>query len=252
MAATRLGRFGSGTLQTTGAVVLRTVKYADKSIVLRAYTERFGLRSYMVRVGAKGASRMAALQPLSRVELVVPETSDHAMHNVRDLRMDNPYTRVHLEPIRGLLMLFAQEVFNQTLREETADPELYAFIQECLETIDTGPEPALQPLLLLVGLSRHLGFFPEAPQEDEHRFDLREGYFFRGEAPHEVCMEPQQAELFAQLIARVEGQDEAEAPRPATPEVRRRLLDDLLVFYRLHVVGFGELRSLDVLRAVLG
>lgn len=238
-------------LQTTKAVVLRAVKHADKSVVVRAYTERFGLRSYMVRTGTKGASRAAALQPLARVELVVPEAGEHELRTVRDLRIERPYTRVQQEPVRGVLLLFAQEVFNRTLREESADARLYAFVLDALETMDTGPDLSHQPLLLLVGLSRQLGFFPEAPGEDELRFDLREGYFFGGEAPHELCMEPAQAALFAELIGRVEATNGITAVLRASAEVRRRLLDDLLIYYRLHVEGFGELRSLEVLRSVL-
>jgi DNA repair protein RecO (recombination protein O) len=238
-------------VQTTRAIVLRTIKHGDKSTVLRVYTERFGLRSYMVRTAAKGPARPAALQPLSRVELVVPEAGEHELRTVRDLRIDRPYTRVQQEPLRGVLMLFAQEVLNRTLREESADAQLYAFVQDALESMDVGLDMAHQPLLLLVGLSRHLGFFPEGPDEDESRFDLREGYFFRGDAPHEFCMEPKQAALFAELIARVEAAEGDPAPLRTSAEVRRRLLDDLLIYYRLHVEGFGELRSLDVLRAVL-
>ncbi len=237
---------------TTRAIVLRTIKHGDKSAVLRVFTERFGLRSYIVRTAAKGNARFAALQPLSRVELVVPEAGEHDLRTVRDLRIDRPYTRVQQEPVRGVLMLFAQEVFNRTLREESADAQLYAFLQGTLESMDTGSDMAHQPLLLLVGLSRQLGFFPEGPDEDGSRFDLREGCFFRGDAPHEFCMEPTQAALFAELIVRAEASDGTTAPLWSSAEVRRRLLDDLLIYYRLHVEGFGELRSLEVLRAVLG
>lgn len=237
-------------VQTTRAVVLRTIRHGDKSTVLRAYTERFGLRSYMVRTGTKSTSRVAALQPLSRVELVVPESGEHEMRTVHDLRIDRPYTRLHEEPVRGVLILFAQEVFNRTLREESADAQLYAFVQEVLESIDTGADMAHQPLLLLVGLSRQLGFFPEMPEEGEQLFDMREGHFFQGKAHHEFCMEAAQAALFAELIARIEAPDPGASPLRASSEVRRRLLDDLLIYYRLHVEGFGELRSLEVLRAV--
>lgn len=238
-------------LHTTRAVVLRTVKHADKSTVLRAYTEDFGLRSYMVRTGSKDTSRMAALQPLSRVELVVPEAGEHDLRTVRDLRVDRPYTRVQFEPVRGVLMLFAQEVFNRTLREESPDAGLYAFVQEALESMDTGPDISHQPLQLLVGLSRQLGFFPGEPGEDEHRFDLREGCFFRGDPPHGFCMEPAETVLFAELMDRACSAEGMTPPLKAPGETRRRLLEDLLTFYRLHVEGFGELRSLEVLRSVL-
>ena len=58
-------------LQTTRAIVLRTIRHGDRGVVLKAFTEASGLRGYMVRTGGKGPSRMAALQPLARVELVV-------------------------------------------------------------------------------------------------------------------------------------------------------------------------------------
>lgn len=237
--------------QATRAIVLRTVKYSDRSVVLRAYTERFGLRAYIVRTGGKDTSRQAALQPLSRVELVVPEAGEHRMRTVRDLRIDRPYTRVQQEPRRGVLLLFAQEVLDRTLREEAADPRLFDFVLETLESLDTDPDTAHQPLLMLVGLAKRLGFFPEPPQEGEDRFDLREGYFFRGEAPHEFCMEPASAALFAQLITQVEDRVHEGRLHGSSAAVRRCTMDDLLLYFRLHVEGFGELRSLDVLRTVL-
>lgn len=173
------------------------------------------------------------------------------MRTVRDLRIDRPYTRVQQEPRRGVLLLFAQEVLDRTLREEAADPRLFDFVLETLESLDTDPDTAHQPLLMLVGLAKRLGFFPEPPQEGEDRFDLREGYFFRGEAPHEFCMEPASAALFAQLITHVEDRVKEGRLHGSSAAVRRCTMDDLLLYFRLHVEGFGELRSLDVLRTVL-
>lgn len=251
MASVHLDRRRVTGPQTTRAVVLRTVKYSDTSVVLRAYTERFGLRAYIVRIGGKGASRLAALQPLSRVELVAPEAGEHGMRTVRDLRVDRPYTRVQREPRRGILLLFAQEVLDRTLREEAADPQMYDFVRETLESLDTDPDTAHQPLRMLVGLAKRLGFFPGLPEEGEDRFDLREGYFFHGDAPHEFCMEPASAALFARLIMQEEGILPEGGPHGSSAAVRRRTMDDLLLYFRFHVEGFGELRSLDVLRTVL-
>ncbi len=238
-------------LLTTRAVVLRTVKHTDGRVVLRAYTERLGLRSCLVRTGSRNASRPAALQPLARVEIVLPDLGETGLRTARDLRVDRPYVRAPHDPLRGVLLLFAQEVFNKTLHEEAPDEELFAFVQDTLEDIDAGGDPAHQPLRLLVGLMKHLGFFPEAPKEGASRFDLRDGVFFRGPSPHGFCMEPDPAALFAVLIERSEGDASSQEPLRSRSDVRRRLLDDLLTYYRLHVEGFGELRSPDVLRAVL-
>ncbi len=239
-------------LCTTRAVVLRTVKHTDGRVVLRAYTERLGLRSFLVRTGAGSATPSAPLQALARVELVVPDTGEPGLRTARDLRVDKPYVRAPYEPLRGILLLFAQEVFNKTLREEAPDEGLFHFVGSALEDIDTGNDLAHQPLRLLIGLMAPLGFLPEPPGEGETRFDLRDGMFFRGPSPHGFCMEPDQVSLFGALMARGVGPPRMkERQGSSTAGIRRRLLDDLLTYFRLHVEAFGELRSVDVLRAVL-
>jgi DNA repair protein RecO (recombination protein O) len=235
-------------LHTTRAVVLRTFKHSDKGTVLKAYTEAFGIRSYMVRMGSRKDRREAALQPLSRVELVVTETGDREMHAVREIRVSMPYLRLHVDHERGLLALFTQEVFYRTLREEAQDPALFAFVMQVLEAMDSSEELANFPLVLLVELSRHLGICPAPPEAGEDRFDLREGYFFTGDAPHDLSLTPEVSAAFAQLLTTDIGQPSARIPA----SVRRTLLDGLLTYYRLHVEGFGELNSVEVLRAVQG
>ncbi len=233
-------------LHTTRAVVLRTIKHGDHTTVLKAYTEAFGARSYMVRVD-KSASRNAALQPLARLELVVTETNEREMHAVRELRVDHPYSSLHIDHARGALALFTQEVFYRSLREETADPALFAFVQRSLEAMDKGDDIAHFPLVLLINLAKHLGFSPEPPAPDEDRFDMQEGCFFRGIPQHGQCMEPAQSAAFASLLKA----DFLIGVPPMSTALRRDLLDLLLVYFRLHVEGFGELRSLEVLQQVL-
>jgi DNA repair protein RecO (recombination protein O) len=235
-------------LHTTRAVVLRTFKHSDKGTVLKAYTEAFGIRSYMVRTGTRKDRREAALQPLSRVELVVTETGDREMHAVREIRVSMPYLRLHVEHERGLLALFTQEVFYRTLREEAQDPALFAFVMQVLEAMDSSEDLANFPLVLLVELSRHLGICPAPPEPGEDRFDLREGHFFTGDAPHDLSLTPEVSAAFAQLLTTDIGRSSARIPAA----LRRALLDGLLTYYRLHVEGFGELRSVEVLRAVQG
>lgn len=236
-------------LHTTRAVVLRTVKYTDKSTVLKACTEMFGTRSYLVRTGQKGGSKNAALQPLSRVEMVVSESHERDMHSVRELRVERPYMQLSSDPMRGMLALFAQEVLYRTLREETGDLALFFFVQEALEAMDTGEDVPSFPLKLLVQLMQHLGISPGSPLPTELRFDMREGCFFAGMPPHELCMAPPQSALFAALLNADWNDTVASKREPAS--VRRALLDDLLIYYRLHVEGFGELRSPAVLHALL-
>lgn len=235
-------------LHTTRAIVLRTIRHGDRSVVLKAYTEAFGLRSYAVRAGGKGGIREALLRPLERLELVVTEMPERDLQQVREARSDRPYVQLPEDPMRAAFALFVQEVLYRTLCEEAADPAAFAFLQMALEALDHWPDLADLPNLLLAHWARYLGFFPEPPAAGEDRFDLREGHFFNGAPPHELCLDPG---LSAELAALLEHPLQ-QGPLHGRPMPHRRaVLDALLLYYRLHLPGFGELRSPEVLRAVL-
>lgn len=232
-------------LHTTRAIALRTFRHSDRTTVLKAYTEAFGARSYMVRTGKRGAVLPAVLQPLGRLELVVAENRERDLQLVREARIAQPYLGIAHDPRRAMLLLFAQEVFYRTLHEGAPDATLFRFVMQVLDTIDTGNALGQVPVDLLIGLAGQLGFLPEPPEPGEDRFDLQEGSFFTGPACHAFCMESADAAAFALLLRNMQS-----PPRLSAP-VRRALLGHLLLFFRFHVEGFGELRSPEVLHELL-
>jgi DNA repair protein RecO (recombination protein O) len=236
-------------LQTTRAIVLRTIRHGDRGVVLKAFTESSGLRGYMVRTGGKGPSRMAALQPLTRVELVVTESADRELHHLREVRVERPYLNLSNDVMRGTVALFVQELLVRVLREESADTALFDFLQQALEALDTTPDIAHYPLVLLVELSRHMGIDPEAPVGGEDHFDLREGRFVPASQAHGHVIGPPHSHALAALLrSDLASMGALRIPGP----VRRELLDQLLLYYRMHLEGLGELRSPSVLHQVLG
>jgi DNA repair protein RecO (recombination protein O) len=236
-------------LHTTRAIVLKTIRHGDRTVVLKAFTEQFGLRSYMVRAGGKGGVANAALQALNRLELVVNEHAERDIQNIREMRVDRPYARIPYDPVRGALLLFTQELLYKVLRGEAADPELFGFLEEALEAIDSAEDVRNFPLVLLVQLSGQLGFQPAFPAPGEDRFDLREGEFVQGAVQHGHTMGPVLSGHLAALLPI--GFEHM--PGPVIPASERRdLLDHLLLYYRMHVEGLGELRSPAVLHQVLG
>lgn len=236
-------------LFTTEAIVLRTIPYGDPSVILKAWTKRSGLRSYLVRTGGKRGTARAALQALNRLELVVDEKPDRDLHHVREIRVLRPYTRLHSDPLRAAVALFVQEVLYKVLREEAADESLDAFLYEALEALDTVPELSHFPVVFLLQLSGHMGFFPEAPGPGEERFDLREGHFIQGHGEHAHTLGPPLSLALASLLP-LDLQHMGQANIPASQ--RRALLDHLLLYFRMHLEGLGELRSPAVLHQVLG
>ena len=210
----------------------------------------------MVRSGGKGELHLRHCFPIS-VELVVTENAERELHAIRELRVEMPYTQLHVDAVRGTLALFTQELLYKVLREEAEDPDLFAFVAEALEAMDTAPDVRCFPLVLLVQLSGHLGFYPEPPLQGEDRFDLKEGHFIKS-APQLYApsaehgghtLGPQLSTILAQLLM-VNFRTMSTITIPA--QQRRDLLERLLLYFRLHVTGLGEMRSPAVLHQVLG
>ncbi|HRH38289.1 MAG TPA: recombination protein O N-terminal domain-containing protein [Flavobacteriales bacterium] len=236
-------------LTTAYAVVLKTVKHGDRTVILKAWTQHAGARSYVVRIGSKKGNSAAALQALNRLELVVDERDNNDLHAVRELRIAKPFTRIHAEPVRGATALFVQEVLHRVLRMESAEPALDAFVSETLEVLDTVPDLRCFPLVFLIQLSGHLGFFPEHPAEGEDHFDMQEGCFYPPGVLHGHTLAPPLSHAFIKLL---DIDYHTMGDLSLTASTRRDLLDHLLLYFRLHVEGLGELRSPAVLREALG
>lgn len=235
-------------LHTTRAIVLRTIRHGDHKAVITAFTERFGLRAYVVHLSRRNGITTATLQPLSRLELVVDERHDRELHQVREIRVEAPYERVHGDPVRSSLMLFVQEILLRTLREEAANQQLFHFVRAVTEVIDHAEDLSHFPLVFLLRLSAHLGFLPSAPAEGETTFDLLEGHFVQGEAPSGHGLKPPLSMALAHLLTC----KLSDPISPAIPLVQRRdLLEQMLLYYRMQIEDLAELRSPAVLKQIL-
>jgi DNA repair protein RecO (recombination protein O) len=235
-------------LAASSAIVLRAVPYGDRSTVLKCWTSDHGVRGYLVRQSRRSGATAAALRPLTRLELVADERGERDLRAVREMRIAQPFARIPFEPIRGAVALFVQEVLVRVLREESGDTALDAFLHEALEALDSQADLRGFPHAFLMGLSQHLGFMPEPPEDGHAHFDLKDGRFVPPGAAHGHLLAPPLSTALGGLVGEgLEGRSAASLPSLQ----RRDLLDHILLFYRFHIDGLGELHSPEVLHAAL-
>ncbi|MBK7944682.1 MAG: recombination protein O N-terminal domain-containing protein [Flavobacteriales bacterium] len=233
-------------LVTAEGFTLLAIAHGDRSTILKAWTRHGGARSYVVRIGAKGPH--SALQPLARIEIIADERPDRELHAARSVRVRQPFLRIPYDPVRGAVALFAQELLVRVLRGESADEELHAVVEEAIEAIDSAPDLRWLPHLLLLRLCGPLGFRPEVPEPGNDHFDLHEGRFVTGGARHGNLLAPPLSTTLSQLL----NAQHWSGPAGISATQRGDLLDHLLLYYRLHIDGLGEMRSPAVLHAALG
>lgn len=239
-------------LQKSPAIVLGSVKYGDSSIILKTYTREAGLKSFIAGglKTKKGPLRPAHVQVLSQLDLVYYQKSKGDLKRLKEAQVSIPYQNLFYDPVKSTLAMFLAEVLSHVLNEEEPDFQLFDFISKALQKLD-GLEEGLGNfhLVFLLKLTGFLGFKPEETQQDYHYFDLLNGVYVNHEPPHhhftDLHLTPYWKKL-QQLDLK-----ELQIFKPGRV-AREKLLDAVIEYYRLHVKDFVKLRSLDVVKALLG
>lgn len=229
-------------IHKTRGIVLGFIKYRETSIIARIYTEAFGMQSYIVnsvRTGQKKSkSKISFFQPLTLLELVVYHKKNSGLNRISDIKCTDLYTTLPYDFKKSAIALFVAEVLNKSLREEESNTSLFDFLYSSLQMFDhmaVGYENF--HLQLMLKLSRYLGF---APQSAEAFFDHL----------HDMTGKADISTAELNLVNHWLNQPYTEVMK-SKQETRRMLLSDIIKLYQWHVEGFGELKSLSVLREVV-
>ena len=218
-------------LQKTECIVLHTVRYKDTALMATVYSEASGRASLVVPVsrGRRSAVRSVLFQPPSLVELEADVRPNQSVGRVKEARTAHPYASLPYDPRKAAIALFLSEFLYRALREETENRPLFAYLRSSLLWLD---ECRLYPNL-------------EGYAEGDW-FDLRAACFTsRRPAAHNDCLAPAEAARMACLMR----MDYATMHLfRLSRDERARCLDVILVYYRLHLPDFPELRSVEVLR----
>ncbi|MDJ1504576.1 DNA repair protein RecO [Xanthocytophaga agilis] len=223
----------------TRGIVINYIRFKETSIIIKIYTEEFGLQTY-IENGArssKGKNKMALFQPLTLLDLVVYHREGGNIMRLSEIKCCDPLTDVPYNFVKSGIALFMSEVFNKALKEESSNESLFEFLYQSILYLDQQTEHYENfPIQFLLSFAQYLGF---APSEAREVFAQIEEFQLLDYAKEDE-------ERFDKLI---------ESPYhkhvPLTNGQRRRILEYVLLFYRLHVDNFGELRSVSVLREML-
>ncbi len=241
-------------LQTKG-IVFHTVKYGDTSLIVKILTEKLGLQSYIVKGvrSRKAKLKPSLFEPLTLLNMQVSHNPNRSLNHIKEANVDIPWLHIPFSIEKQSILLFINEILYKCIREELPDSEMFSWIYHSLIWFDMEEQHFVNfHLFFLVQFSRFLGFYPKTtklPPEDIRGFDLQEGVFYRHRPVHAYYIEGVEVQKFLSLIQA--SAKTLKTLRISTKE-RRLVLDGLLAFYQLHLPELGKIRSLDVLRVVIG
>lgn len=231
-------------LHSSKGIVINALKYGDSGFIVKIYTASHGLVPFLVQGvhGKKAAIKPSMLQPLSLVEAVYYYKTTRQIQRLKELRCRPVLQLAHTNPVRSSMALFCAEVALKVLKTEEPDDALFNTLSSKVQQLDAEDcDVPYYPLRFLLDLSVPLGF-PPAMGPGTY-FYLAEGVFSNITPVHgsQTLNEMRSSHLKSLL----EG-------KPGLKSIERsQLLDDLLTYYAYHVQGFGEMKSLPIIKSIL-
>jgi DNA repair protein RecO (recombination protein O) len=235
--------------QVTEALILKTTKYGDTSVVVHAYTRLFGLVAFIARgVRKKGAKiHIALLQPMTLTQIVFSYRKSNTLGHLNEISPTAIYHSIPFDVKKNAILMFINEILYKSLKEEQPNETLFDYIKNFLTALDGQKEHfSNNHLFFMAGLTHHFGIFPNF--EKKGWFDLREGISTSPKPLHEYAISNEETALFKMLFSTPE-KEQSRIKINATE--RNMLLDMLLKYYALHIPGMETIQSRVVLHQVL-
>jgi DNA repair protein RecO (recombination protein O) len=239
-------------LHKTRGIVFKSTDYGESSVIVQIFTEKFGLQSYIINGVKKPKAKISQnmLQPLHLLDMVVYHKNTGSVQRVSELKNSPLLQSVPYDVVKSCIAIFLNEVLYKAVRQQSADENLFDFIFNAVEWLDHKQErPANFHLLFLTRLTRYLGFYPEQPGvSNSDYFDMKNGTFSRYKPEGLYYLSPPHTQNFTRLL---QSGFENIGQLKFTNDERRYLLEKLLEYYSLHIEGFGNIKSHEVLEEVL-
>lgn len=238
-------------LHKTRGIIFHCTDFSETSVVVKIYTELYGLQSYIVNSVRKKNARVrpSVFQSLSLVEMVVYHKERGGIQRISEIRQSPTLRSIPFDVLKSSMALFLNEVLYKSIREEEANAQLFDFLFHAIQWLDVH-EPANSDfhLLFLLQLSKYLGFFPtDNYSKNNTVFNLQDGSFQSVTPPHPFFLvEPLNIHFYQILRHLPDFSAELKIPQ----NEKRELIERILEYYELHISGFGNIKSHKVLEQI--
>jgi DNA repair protein RecO (recombination protein O) len=154
--------------------------------------------------------------------------------------------------VRTAIAFFMIELFQHTIKQPEANPELFYLLEGSLTQADKGNDAAVAnlPLYFSLHLAAESGFGIQGNYSVENNvLDLQEGAYTSQTPLHSHFIEGNDAAISSR-IQHINFYNDLEEIK-LSRETRNRLLNAFLLYTSLHITEFKALKSLTILQEVL-
>lgn len=233
----------------TRGIVLRTVKINDNKLIVDFLSREEGRLSAVWKITTSRTSKVRRqyFQPMTILNVNLERSPRQHMSRIKEAQIAIPYSSISLDGNKMAITFFLAEFMNYATRSMHTDALLYDFVEQSLIWLDASNKGIANfHLMFMVRMSLFLGFQPDMSTYGEGAlFDLREGIFCTTAPLHSDFLNAEDAKKM-QILMRMSPSNLHLFP--LSRNERNRIIDITLMYYRLHIPQFGEMKTLEVLR----
>lgn len=231
------------------AVVLRNTVLDDQKLIVDLFTDKLGKVSVITRFSSssKGKIKKQLFSPLSLLNIEIDYKENSNLQKLKNAAISIPYCSIPFDSYKLSISFFISEITFFAVRGENENKPLFDFISHSLQWLDEKKSSCPNfHLVYMMGLVSYLGFMPNL--DNYHLgdcFDMRNACFETKEYGHVDFLSSEEA---CRMVTLARMNYSTMHLFKMSHNDRNRIVDVLLDFYRLHIPGFPEIKSLDILK----
>ncbi|MDR0754955.1 MAG: DNA repair protein RecO [Prevotellaceae bacterium] len=228
------------------AIILNTVKHTDSSLIVYAYTDKFGKQTYITNCSrsAKSKNKATLFQPLFLLDIEAYNKQTANIQRIKEYKLSEPLHTVPFDIKKSTVAMFIAEALYKIIREEEPNEKMFDFIYNSVlifDKIDKGAENF--HLHFLANLSKYIGFYPNDIYDANGFFDIKSGQIRPVLPEHSLYFDAKNTQILQQLLkTQVSNIHHIELNRIQ----RKNFLKVMLDFYNYHFDKLSPMNSLKI------
>jgi DNA repair protein RecO (recombination protein O) len=240
-------------LHTTHAIVLRTLAYGETSLIVHVFTEKFGMQSCLiqgVRKSGKTSNKASAFSIGAILQLTIYYQANKQLHRIKEAHIQTIHTSTSQSVVKNAIVVMLCELVHHTVQEPETHEELFYFLASILQYINDSEPKQLtwMPQYFCVHFAELMGFgIHGISTRETPLFYLKDGVFLAANATHSsLCTLAQSLAISKLQQSTLENLHLLELDN----SIKKECLQQLILFYQLHIPHMQKIKSIAVLEAV--
>jgi len=184
---------------------------------------------------------------MSLIDFVAYSGNSQKLYRIKEAKYSVIYQRITTDVIRSTVAMFMIDLCRNTIREREANTHLFDFIWNSFNHLDELEKiPADYHLTFALELCNFLGFYPQDNWDGEEQpfFNLEKGIFISDPTGVSSYLAMEEAEYLYSIMTNQSHKLQV------SRSIRKSLLDNIMLYFKLHVEGFKTPPSLDVFKTI--